>query len=130
MKNPEPLAGPHIEPTDVTLYIFPALGSASREVCGPDDHHILGDHRRRMQAHLAGHEVDILIVVLLEVDHATFAETWNGHAGFRVQRDQAVARRNVQDPLFLAIGPIGHPVPGKLPGCVGAAHALVLAMDP
>lgn len=48
-----------------------------------------------MQTHLAGDQVDLLIVVLLQVNHAVSAEAGNGCAGLGVERDQAVARRDV-----------------------------------
>ena len=130
MENPEPLAGLHIEAANIASDISAALRIAAGEMRRADDHHVLGDERRGMQADLAGHEVDLLIVVELEIDHAAFAEAGNGLAGLGVQRDQPVARRDIENPLFLAVGPISHAMAGKLPRRVGAAHPFIFAMDP
>src|SRR4029077_12325334 len=77
VENPEPLAGVHIEAANIASDISAALRIAAGEVRRADDHHILGDERRGMQAYLAGHKVDFLIVVELEIDRAAFAEAGN-----------------------------------------------------
>src|SRR5438067_4542777 len=130
VKDPKALAGAHIKAAHVAAHVFAALGIAACEVCGADDDDILRDYRRGMQAHFARYEVDILIVVLFQIDDAIAAEAGNRRARLGVQRDQPVAGRDVKDALFLAVGPIGDAMPGKLPGRVGAAHAFVFAMDP
>jgi hypothetical protein len=84
VKNPKSLAGPHIEPANVTLYIFPAFRIASGEVCRADNNYILGDRGRRMQAHIGGHQVEILIIFLLEIDYPVLAEARNRHASLGV----------------------------------------------
>ena len=83
-----------------------------------------------MQPDFAGDQVDLLIVVQLQIDDAVLAEAGHGMPGLGVQSDQPVAGRDVQDSLFLAIGPIGQAMAGKLPRRICAALAFVLAVHP
>ncbi len=110
MEDPQPLARAHVEPADVALVIAHALGRHAFAERRADDHRILGDHRRRLQTDLAGGEVgeEGLIVVELQIHGAVLAERFDGRAGLRIERDQAVSRRDIEDALFLAVGPIGH----------------------
>jgi hypothetical protein len=48
---------------------------------------------------LARNQVDPLIVIQLQVDRASVTEGGDRHPGLCIQRDQAVARRNVEYPL-------------------------------
>ncbi len=54
----------------------------------------------------------------------------DGCSGFCVQRDQAVARRDVEDSLFSAIGPICEAAPGKPARSSLAARSFVLPVHP
>ena len=46
-------------------------------------------------------EIHLLVVVFLQIDDAVRAERADRHAGARVERNQAVARRHVQDPIVV-----------------------------
>ena len=50
----------------------------------------LGDDRRRVQPDLAGDEIDLLIVVLLQIDDAVLAEA--GHRASPVFASSATSR--------------------------------------
>ena len=95
MKDPEPLAGAHVEPADEAFYV----GLALRDAAGPmrcshnDD--IIGHHWRRVQADFSGHQVDFLIVVQLQIDDAIVAEAWHQIPGLGIQSHQPVAGRHV-----------------------------------
>ena len=63
---------------------------------GADDHDVAGDRRRRVQADLAGLEIDLLLVAVhdadLQIDDAVFAERRDRRAGLRVQLRRADSR--------------------------------------
>src|SRR5207249_4145038 len=71
-----------------------------------------------------------LIVFELQIHDAALAEARNRIAGLRVERDQPVAGRDVEDPLFAAIAPVGEPAAGELAGRRLAALAFALAVHP
>ena len=87
-----------------------------------------------MQPDLAGDEIHLLVVVFLEIDDAVGAEARDDRAGLRVQRDQPVARRDVQDPRIVSRGrrarPVRQPAARQLSRRGGAARAFVLAVHP
>ena len=62
----------------------------------PDDHDVPGHGRRRMDADLAGLQIDLLVVALLdadlEVEDAVVAEGVDHRAGLGVELDQADSR--------------------------------------
>ena len=97
---------------------------------GADDDRVSGDDRRGVQTDLAGDEVHRLIVVLLQIDDAVFAEARDRSAGFRVERDEAIARRDVEDPFFAAVGPVRQAAARELARRGFAALAFVLAVHP
>src|SRR5439155_27373001 len=130
VEDPEPLAGADVESAHVALDVFLAVRRAAGKMRGPDDHHVLRDGRRRVQADFAGDQVDLLIVVELEIDDAAFAEARNERAGLCVERDQPVAGRYVEDSLVTTVGPVGQAATGKLPGRRLGALALDLAVHP
>ena len=80
-----------------------------------DDYRVSGNQRRGVQTNFAGYEVDLLIVFQLEIDDAALPERRHGRAGLRIQSDQAVARGDVENPVFFAVGPPGEPASRKLP---------------
>ena len=106
VEDPEALAGSHVVPADIPLHVTLAPRVRTRLVRGAHDHHISGDDGRRVEADASGRHVDLLIEVELQVDDASAAEAGHRGAGLRVERDEAVPRRHVQDPLLLAIGPV------------------------
>jgi len=75
-------------------------------MCRADDDDVLGNHGGRMEPDFAGDEVDILIVLELQIDGAVDAEAGNRIASLRVERDEAIPGRDVEDPLFAAVGPV------------------------
>ena len=84
----------------------------------------LADQRRRVQSDFAGDEIDLLVVVLLQIDDAVLAEAGHRDAGLRVERDEPVAGRDVENPLLAAVGPVGQAAAGQQPRRVRAARAL------
>ena len=54
----------------------------------------------------------------------------HAHAGLRVQRHELIADRDVEDPLLLAVGPVGEAAARELPRRRGAARAFALAVHP
>src|SRR5712671_3695184 len=110
MENPKTLARPHVESADVTFHVFPALGNPAGQVRSSHDHDVPGDDGRRMKTDVPVDQVDVLIVVLLQIDYAVFAECWYARARLCIQRDEPVAGRDVQDSLFLAVRPVGESV--------------------
>ena len=65
-----------------------------------------------MQPEFARDQIDLLIVIELQVDDSVLPEAWNRNAGLGVQRDQAVAGRDVENPFFATIGPVGQAAAG------------------
>ena len=130
VEDPHPLAVPDVEPADVALDVALAARHAARQVRRADDDRVAGDDGRRMESDLAGDEIDRLIVVLLEVDDTARAERLNRDAGPGVERDQAIAGRDVENPLVLAVGPVGQAASGELTRRRLGALALALAVHP
>ena len=100
-----------------------------------DDHDVLDDGRRRVEPDLAGLEIDLLALAedraLLHVDDAAFAERRDHRAGLRVERDQAVAGRHVEDALVaFAVGPVRHAAAGQLARRDRGAVAFAVAVRP
>src|SRR6185295_20142605 len=73
---------------------------------------------------------DSLIVFELEIYGAVLAKGGNGHASFRIEGDQPVTRRHIEDAFLLAIGPIGDAAAGELPWSGRTTGAFMLAMHP
>ena len=91
----------------------------------------VGRHNRRgVQADLAGNQVDLLVVVVLEIDDAVAAETGDGHPVPRVERNQPIARRHIADAGGATVAPVGDAAPGELTRRRFTALALVLAVHP
>ena len=130
MEDPETLPGPHVEAADVPLLVSPALGRGAGQVRGADDDDVPRDDGRRVEPNLAGDQVHLLIVFELQIDDAILPEAWHRHAGLRIERDEPVAGRHVQDPLLLAVAPVREPASRQSPRGRGAARALVLGMHP
>ena len=71
-----------------------------------------------------------LIIVLLEINDALIAKSGHAHACLGIQRDHLVADRDIDNPLFLTIGPVGQSVSGKLPRRGVATRAFILTVHP
>ena len=74
VEDPEPLAGAHVEPAHVPLLVGLALRHAAFGVRGADDDDVLHHHGRGVKPDLAFDQVHLLIVELLQIDHAIGAE--------------------------------------------------------
>ena len=112
MEDPKALAGADIESADKALHISFSRWRAAFHVRGPDDDDVLGDDLRRMQADLAGDQVDLLVVVHLQVDYALIPEGRHRDAGLGIQSNQAITWRDVEDAFFAAVGPMGDSMAG------------------
>ena len=75
-------------------------------------------------------EIDCLIEVLLQIDDAVRAEAGHRLSGFRVERDEPIAGRDVENPLLFAVGPIRQPAARELPRRGRPRCAFMLAMHP
>ena len=75
-------------------------------------------------------EIELLIEILLQVDDAVRSEPGDRLTGARVERDEPVAGRDVEDSLLLAVGPIREAAARQLSRRRLAASALVLAVHP
>ena len=127
MEYPEPLAGPDVEAADETLDV---PGDGDRGRMRRAHHHDIAHHQRRgMQADLLARtlavQVDVLVVVPLEIDHAVRAETRIGLAGLRIQRDQLIADGDVEDAFRIAVAPIADAMAAAGTRRVDPALALV-----
>jgi len=118
------------DPDQICRFVAAALRVGAGLVRRADNHHILGDGRRRMEADLAGDEIHLLIVVQLQIDDAALAEPGDRHAGPGIEGDEPIAWRDVQDPIVPAIGPVREAATRELTRRGRAACALVLAVHP
>ena len=100
---------------------------------------VVDDGRRRVQANLGLLEVGLHLLAILvdhhadfEIDDAFVAKGGSRLAGLGVERDQAIARRDVEHAIVaFAVGPIGHATARELtrrPPC--GPLTLVHAVDP
>ena len=77
VKDPQPLARPHIEPAHETLYVALALRNVPSLARRAHDHRIARHHRSSMQPDLIVHQIDFLVVIELQIDGAVRAESSN-----------------------------------------------------
>ena len=133
---PELLAGPHVEGAHQALGVVVRRDGRAFAERDADDHDVSGDDRRRVNADLAGLEIDLLVVA---VDDARpsgrrcrlLPNDVIGCAGLRVQRDEPIAGRHVEDALVaLAVGPVRHAAARQLPRRHGGALAFAHAVRP
>ena len=59
-----------------------------------------------MQADLTVDGIHGLVVFELQVDDAVLAEIGDRHPGLRIERDEPVAWRDVDDPFLAAVTPV------------------------
>ena len=130
VKDPEPLARAHVESADVALHVGLPRGNAARFVRGADDDNVFGNHRRRVQADLRRHRIDHLVIVLFQIDEAVFAKRRDAHASLRVERDELISRRHVENSLLASIGPVREAAARELPGRRSGAGAFAFAVHP
>jgi hypothetical protein len=101
-------------------------------VRSPDDDDVADDQRRRVQAQLARVEIHILIVFELQIDGAVASEGRNRNSGPCIERQHSVARCDVDDAPFGAVGagPIGESTSSAEAGRILTAHTLILGVHP
>src|SRR5215475_761382 len=99
-------------------------------MCSPDNDRVARDYRRRMKPDLTGFEIDLLVVVQLQIHNAVLTKTGDGNSVLRIQCNQAIPGRHIEDALFPAVGPISQATSRQLPRSVLPARAFALAMPP
>src|SRR5437588_1263055 len=114
MENPEALSGSYIKSADIALHVLFTHRNAPRSVRRADDDGVAGDDWRSMESDVGIHQIDFLIIVRLQIDGAVTAKPRYQVAGFRIQRDQPVPRRDVENSFFPAITPIRQAASGQL----------------
>ncbi len=102
---------------------------------GADEDHVLRDDGSRVETDFSGLEIDLLAVAEhdadLHVDDAVLAERAHGLPGLRVERDEAISRRDVDDAIVaFAVAPVREPAARELTGRRRAARAFGVAVNP
>src|SRR5690606_15990268 len=128
-EGPKQLSAAYVEPANIAFDIGLLLGRCERRVCRGDDHDVAGHGRRRSRADLS-RQLEVLVERLEQVDDAVRAKTGYRPTRLRVERDEAVARREVESPLFAAGAPIGEPAAGLCANRRRAALSFVEAVNP
>ena len=95
-----------------------------------DHHHTVHDAGRGMEADIGGFGVKLLIEVELQIDRPTLAEIRDEAPRLRIQRDQAIADRHIQDAFLDAVGPIAEPAAGQLARRIRGTRAFLLPVEP
>ncbi len=83
-----------------------------------------------MQTDLGAQRIDLLVVILLEIDDSGFAKGRYRISRLRIQRDQTITGRDVENAFLFAICPVREAAARKLTGSRGATRAFVLSMKP
>src|SRR5215472_4443750 len=73
MEDPETLAGASVESADVTFDVGLALRHAAASMCRSNDDHVAGHGWSCVKTHLAGYQIDLLIVIQLQIDDPILA---------------------------------------------------------
>ena len=88
----------HVESADVALHVGLALAALPPDLCAAPTITVSpATTGVACKPDLAGDQIDLLIVVKLQIDDAVVAEAGDGSAGLGVERDQAVAGRDVKN---------------------------------
>ena len=132
VEGPETLAGADVEAADVAFVVLVNLRRGALTERGADHDDVARDDGRALKADLARRDVgeNFLIDVGLEVNRAIGPERRNQIARLRVEREQPVAGRDVENPFVAAVGPIGESAAGKLTRRCGAARAFIFLVRP
>ena len=130
VEDPLPLAGARVEPADVPLDVLQGPRRAARQMRGADQNRVAGDDRRGVQADLAGHQVDVLVHALFQVDDAVGAEAGEPLPGRQVQPDQLISGGDIKDLSRAAVVSIGEAASGAATRRVRATLPFVEAMHP
>src|SRR5262249_43434820 len=83
-----------------------------------------------MKTHRSGDGIELLIELELQIDDAVLTEVRNWNARPRVESNQSITRRHVENPFLTTVGPIREAPAGQLPGRSGATRTFVLAVHP
>src|SRR5205085_4606792 len=111
LETPNQPAGPDVERARQPLGVVAGLDGHPFLHRGPDQHGVLDDGRRRVQTNLTALQIDRLAGAEdhadLQIDDAVLAECLDRLPGLRVERDQTVAGRDVEDAVVApAAGPV------------------------
>jgi hypothetical protein len=83
---------------------------------GALDDDVLGHDRRAVPGDFAVDGIEILIGVLLQIDHAAVAEVGKRMPGARIEADELIADGHVEDALVAStIGPVAHATSRQAP---------------
>src|SRR6185436_17888241 len=119
VERPEQLAGADVEGANEPLGVVVGADGGAFAERRSDDDHILRDRRRRVPTDFAGFEIDLLAGAeygaLLQVHNPIRAERADRRPIPRVERDQAVPGRHVENPIVAAaVAPVREPAAGQL----------------
>src|SRR5215469_7365666 len=114
VEDPQTFSAADVVAADVPFDVLETLRHTAGAVGGADDDDVVGDHRSGVQADVGAEGIDLLVVVVFQIDRTAFAEACDRDAGFRVQGNQAIAGRDVENALFTIVGPIGEAAAGEL----------------
>src|SRR5262245_57470171 len=106
MENPEAFAGTDVEAANVPFDVRAAGRDAARLVRGADDDDVARNDGRGMQTDFSAERIDRLIHFEHQIDRATLPERRNRRAGLRIEGDQTIAWRDVEDAFFAPVTPI------------------------
>src|SRR5687768_3078999 len=127
--------GPHVEGADHALRVVMRRHRGTFAHRRAYDRDVAYNRRRRVDTDLARLEIDLLVGALddanLQVDDAIRTKGRNHRSRLRVQRDEAVSSGDIKDAfLALSVGPVGDAAARELPGRVGGAPPLAVAVRP
>ena len=111
MEDPFALARANVEPADITLHIAADRGNVPGGMGGADHHGIARDERGRVEPDVGGIGIELLIEIELQIDDAVGAEVGIGNTGRRIERDEAISGRDIENALLRPVRPIGYAVP-------------------
>ena len=130
VENPLSLAGPHVVTSDVAHRHFFGRRNAARRKSIADDDDISDDDSRRARADGIVHDVDVLVEAFSEVDDAIPTEIRVGLSRLGIERNHVMRRRDEEEALVLAVGPIGQAAARRLARRALGALAFLEAIDP
>ena len=135
VERPDQLAGAHVERARQPFGVVVRDDREAFLERRADEHHVVDDGRRRVQADFAGLEIDRLPIAedraFLQVDDAVLAERRDRLAGLRIERDHAVAGGDEDHSIVaFAVGPVRDAAAGELARRDRGAVAFAEAVDP
>jgi hypothetical protein len=83
-----------------------------------------------MQPDVGSDQVHLLVVIQPKIDYTLLAEGGYRDTRLRIQRNQPVAGRDIENSFFRAVGPVGQTMARKASRSSSAARAFVLRMHP